>query len=478
MRVQASAVPQISIVVATYNRSDALRCAIESVRRQTFDAWELVVVGDRCTDDTEHVVASFDDERIRFINLVRNTGEQAGPNNVGIAESRAPLVAFLNHDDVWLSEHLTACREALLARRADVVFATAACIVPDPQGSIAWDRLQIGLVGLGERNRWSPGELDTNVTPASNVLARRDVVERVGGWRSARECVVEPSQDLLFRIWRAGGRIRPVGLVTLVIAPAGHRLGSYVYGGAREQLWALERASDPDFGVELAALALETNESFDRRSRRRLRTAVRAVALGLAHLGIDPRAVLFRIRRLHPGEYVDGLRAIRGLPALSRPLDAAAAVRYEMVRRRCDVELGTTVSFAVGAGGARHLASGWSRPANHGVWSDGPTARLLFDVGERPESDLVLELELTPFLPPDTTSRRFDVSVGTAGPVRVELDSPGWLEFPVPASAFRASTLTVAFRFHDPSSPKAAGLSDDARELSTMLVSARLRHKD
>ncbi|MEX2553025.1 MAG: glycosyltransferase, partial [Actinomycetota bacterium] len=89
--------PAVSIVTATYNRGRWLECAVRSIVRQTFTDWELVVVGDACTDDTADVVARFDDARIRFINLTRNFGEQAGPNNVGVAESRAPLIAFLNH---------------------------------------------------------------------------------------------------------------------------------------------------------------------------------------------------------------------------------------------------------------------------------------------------------------------------------------------------------------------------------------------
>jgi hypothetical protein len=314
------------------------------------------------------------------------------------------------------------------------------------------------------------------VAAASSLFVRREAVERVGGLRSAWECVVEPSQDLLFRIWRDGGRIRPVGLVTLVTAPAGHRVGSYVDGGASEQEWALARAGDPDFGVELAALAMETNESFDRRSRRRASTGVRILSLSCARLGIDPRGVLFRIRRRQRrGEYVDALRVVRGLPTLARPRDAAAMVRYEMVRRSCHIEPETTVRFSAGAGGARHLASGWSRPEAHGVWSDGPTAQLLFDVARRPLGDYILELELTPFVPPGWATRRIEVIVGGAAPVSIELDTAGWVALPAPASSLRASTLTVDFRFDTTDAPASFGLSDDDRELSILLSGARLR---
>jgi len=72
----AMGAPAISVVIATYNRSRALGYAIESVLGQTFADWELIVVGDACTDDTAEVVARYveADPRVRFVNLEHNWG--------------------------------------------------------------------------------------------------------------------------------------------------------------------------------------------------------------------------------------------------------------------------------------------------------------------------------------------------------------------------------------------------------------------
>jgi glycosyltransferase involved in cell wall biosynthesis len=86
--------PTLSIIIATYNRSHLLRHAIQSVLRSTFQDWELLVIGDACTDDSEACVLAFNDARIRFHNLPHNVGEQSGPNNVGTSMARGILSPF------------------------------------------------------------------------------------------------------------------------------------------------------------------------------------------------------------------------------------------------------------------------------------------------------------------------------------------------------------------------------------------------
>ena len=95
--------PAISIVLPTYNQARWLDGAIDSVRRQTFMDWELLVVDDGSTDDTPAVVARHaGDTRIRH--LPGPHAERAAARNRGIAASTGELVAFLDADDRWLPE--------------------------------------------------------------------------------------------------------------------------------------------------------------------------------------------------------------------------------------------------------------------------------------------------------------------------------------------------------------------------------------
>jgi glycosyltransferase involved in cell wall biosynthesis len=112
--------PAVSIVTATYNWSSVLRCAIESVRMQTFADFELLVAGDGCTDDSEAVVRAFEDPRLRWMNLPANSGGQAAPNNCGIAAARGEYIAYLGHDDVWYPTHLESLVETIRRTSADL----------------------------------------------------------------------------------------------------------------------------------------------------------------------------------------------------------------------------------------------------------------------------------------------------------------------------------------------------------------------
>src|SRR5512132_1522262 len=80
--------PLVSVVLSTYNWSSVLRQSVRSVLWQTYPNFELLVVGDGCTDDSEEVVASLRDERVRWHKLETNSGSQAIPNNAGLDRAR------------------------------------------------------------------------------------------------------------------------------------------------------------------------------------------------------------------------------------------------------------------------------------------------------------------------------------------------------------------------------------------------------
>ena len=100
--------PMVSVIIATFNWRAALRLAIRSALGQTLQAFEILVVGDACTDDSEAVVEAFGDPRIRWLNLAENAGSQYGPNNAGLNAARGEWIAYLGHDDIWAPRHIDA----------------------------------------------------------------------------------------------------------------------------------------------------------------------------------------------------------------------------------------------------------------------------------------------------------------------------------------------------------------------------------
>jgi glycosyltransferase involved in cell wall biosynthesis len=306
--------PRVSVVTATYNRSNVLVHAIESVRRSTVTDWELLVVGDACTDDTAQVVAGLSEPRIRFVNLEKNFGEQSGPNNVGASLARAPYLAFLNHDDLFFPEHLERGLAHLEASGADLVFSAVAAAEPRSLEQLARNDLEFSLLGVSPDEGYQPYVF----APASGWILRRALMEELGGWRPACDCAIEPSQDFLFRAWRAGKRLRTVPAVTVLAVQSGKRKNSYRDRQSHENAHYAERISgDSAFREAMFASAALGHARKAIVESRRLNLSPLHVASVLLYrwicrLGIHPRALTMRMR-YGRGGWIRELRRIRGL---------------------------------------------------------------------------------------------------------------------------------------------------------------------
>ncbi len=97
--------PFFTVVIPTYNRAAKLRRAVESVLNQTFTDFELLVMDDGSSDDSEEITRSFRDERVRY-EWMPNSGGPATPRNRGIVAARAPWISFLDNDDIWYPDRL------------------------------------------------------------------------------------------------------------------------------------------------------------------------------------------------------------------------------------------------------------------------------------------------------------------------------------------------------------------------------------
>ncbi|MBL0511287.1 glycosyltransferase family 2 protein [Aeromonas media] len=102
----------ISIIMPAYNREDTIMAAITSVLAQTYSHFELVIVDDGSTDGTVQVVESFADDRIRLIKGPGRSGVSEA-RNIGLRAAKGELIAYLDSDNTWQPEYLSAMVAAL-----------------------------------------------------------------------------------------------------------------------------------------------------------------------------------------------------------------------------------------------------------------------------------------------------------------------------------------------------------------------------
>lgn len=95
----------VSIIMPSYNTAKFITDTIQSVLNQTYQNWELLIVDDCSTDNSDEVIASFNDPRIKIFKNEKNSGA-AISRNKAIAEAAGKWIAFLDSDDLWLPEKL------------------------------------------------------------------------------------------------------------------------------------------------------------------------------------------------------------------------------------------------------------------------------------------------------------------------------------------------------------------------------------
>ena len=109
----------VSIIMPSWNTGRFIAESIESVLHQTYQNWELLIVDDCSTDDTDVVVESFKDSRIRYLKNEKNSGA-ALTRNRAIREARGEWIAFLDSDDLWQPEKLE--KQVAFMKEHDYVF--------------------------------------------------------------------------------------------------------------------------------------------------------------------------------------------------------------------------------------------------------------------------------------------------------------------------------------------------------------------
>ena len=95
----------VSIIMPSFNTASYIKESVQSVINQTYTNWELIIVDDCSTDNTDEILAQIEDNRIRYLKNERNSGA-AVSRNKALREARGQWIAFLDSDDLWMPEKL------------------------------------------------------------------------------------------------------------------------------------------------------------------------------------------------------------------------------------------------------------------------------------------------------------------------------------------------------------------------------------
>lgn len=90
----------VSIIMPSWNTGRFIAESIQSVLEQTYANWELLIVDDCSSDNTETIVKSFKDSRVKYFRNTKNSGA-ALTRNRALREAKGEWVAFLDSDDLW-----------------------------------------------------------------------------------------------------------------------------------------------------------------------------------------------------------------------------------------------------------------------------------------------------------------------------------------------------------------------------------------
>ena len=222
--------PTVSVIIPTYNRWPLLGEAIESVLAQTFTDFELIVVDDGSTDATAAELGKYS-SRLRSISQSRS-GVSAARNR-GVSAARAPYIAFLDSDDLWLRNKL----------RDQMRLMAATPEVRISQTDEIWIR-NGRRVNPKAKNTKLSGDiflrsLDLCLVSPSAVMIQKMLFEQLGGFDESLP--VCEDYDLWLRI----GVSHEFGLVPsrLVVKRGGHgdQLSRSAWGMDRYRVIALEK---------------------------------------------------------------------------------------------------------------------------------------------------------------------------------------------------------------------------------------------
>ena len=186
--------PLVSIVIPTYNHARYLGRALQSVLDQTYINWEVIIIDNHSTDNTDQLIASFSDSRIIYLKI-HNNGVIASSRNEGIREAKGEWIAFLDSDDWWTADKLQVLFDCI-SENVDLIYHDLEVVNDHPRFFSrkkikSWQVKTPALMNL---------LLEGNCIGNSSVVVRKSLLEQIGGLNESPEVIAAEDYNTWLRI--------------------------------------------------------------------------------------------------------------------------------------------------------------------------------------------------------------------------------------------------------------------------------------
>lgn len=166
---------QISVIIPVYNAENTIKDTIESVLKQTFNNFELIIINANSTDATLSIISQIKDERIKIFSYPK--ANVAVNRNRGFKHGNSEYFTFLDADDLWTTDKLAEQYKALQENpQAGVAYSWTNCI--DENGKFLRKAAHANFNG----DVYSHFLLDDFIGSGSNVMIRRDLLIEINGF--------------------------------------------------------------------------------------------------------------------------------------------------------------------------------------------------------------------------------------------------------------------------------------------------------
>lgn len=187
--------PKVSVIIVTQNRANFIAKAVESVQKQTFTDWELLVLDDDSNDQTEAIIEAYKakDERIKYYKNSPALGISKNRNK-GVSLATGEYIAMLDSDDYWTDVNKLEKQMKIFNSDNTIGVIGSAMTMVREDGFVIKKRYEYHTDDYGIRNNI----LIKNQFMQSSVIFKKDIFEKVGGYNENYD--VAEDLELFLRI--------------------------------------------------------------------------------------------------------------------------------------------------------------------------------------------------------------------------------------------------------------------------------------